>query len=217
LLQSLGASTLLGYRLARRHVLGLDLAGAINRLGEEDPRDTAFLRGGATWSHELAPRTSLRTAAGLVVTRELDGAGDASQDPVLPWLEGTLELGNDAPRPSIQLALAVEGGRTEDSFPIKPLTLNDDPRIAEFFFTYGLALARTNQCGKALPISQTLQTKFPSDDIVMEAANSIVQICQENLDNPATETPVATEAATALPEATDTPEATSTPESTTTP
>jgi tetratricopeptide (TPR) repeat protein len=116
-----------------------------------------------------------------------------------------------------QLALAVEGGKTDDGFPIKPVALNDDPRVAEYFFTYGLALARTNQCGKALPISQTLQSKFPSDDIVMEAANSIIQICQENLDNPPTDTPIATGEATAVPEATDTPEATSTPEGTVTP
>jgi len=53
-----------------------------------------------------------------------------------------------------------------------------------------LALARTNQCGQALPIAQTLQTTFPSDDIVLEAATAINQICQENLDNPAIDTPV---------------------------
>ncbi len=116
-----------------------------------------------------------------------------------------------------QLSLAVNGGKTEDGFPIKPMALNDDPRIGEFYFTYGLALARTNQCGQALPIAQTLQTKFPEDDIVLEAASSIIQICQENLDNPAVDTAVPTGEATTLPEATATPEATSTPEVTATP
>jgi tetratricopeptide (TPR) repeat protein len=116
-----------------------------------------------------------------------------------------------------QLSLAINGGTTENGFPIKPLALNDDPRIGEFYFTYGLALARTNDCGKALPISQTLQSKFPEDDIVLEAATSIIQICQENLDNPAVDTLVPTDESTALPEATATPEATSTPEVTATP
>ena len=116
-----------------------------------------------------------------------------------------------------QLSLAVNGGKTETGFPIQPLALNDDPRIAEFYFTYGLALARTNDCGKALPISQTLQSKFPEDEIVMEAANSILQICQENLDNPAVDIPTAPEDGTSLPEVTDTPEALNTPEVTTTP
>lgn len=92
-----------------------------------------------------------------------------------------------------QLSLAVNGGRTDDGFPIQGLTLSDDPRVSEYYFTYGLALARTNQCGKALPIAQTLQTKFPTNDIVLEAANAIIEICQENLDNPAVDTPVPTE------------------------
>jgi tetratricopeptide (TPR) repeat protein len=109
-----------------------------------------------------------------------------------------------------QLSLAVKGGRTEDGFPVQPIALNDDPRIAEFYFTYGLGLARTNQCGEALPIAQTLQSKFPADEIVLEAANAIIQICQENLENPpVVDTPIVTEESTvtpSLPDATDTPE-----------
>ena len=89
-----------------------------------------------------------------------------------------------------QLSLAVKGGKTDDGLPITGLPLTNDPRIAEYYYTYGLALARTNQCGQALPIAQTLQTTFPSDDIVLEAATAINQICQENLDNPAIDTPV---------------------------
>ena len=111
-----------------------------------------------------------------------------------------------------QLSLAVNGGKTEDGFPIQGLALNDDPRIGEFYFTYGLALARTNQCGQALPIAQTLQTKFPEDEIVLEAATAIIGICQENLENPAVDTPVATEAGTSILEVTDTAGATDAPE-----
>lgn len=95
-----------------------------------------------------------------------------------------------------ELGLAVNGGATEDGFPIQKMELTTDPRVAEFYFTYGLALARTNQCGQALPLAQTLQTKFPSDDIVIEAANAIITVCQENLDNPAVDTPVPTEEST---------------------
>jgi tetratricopeptide (TPR) repeat protein len=92
-----------------------------------------------------------------------------------------------------ELGLAVNGGTTEEGFPIQGMELTTDPRVAEFFFTYGLALARTDQCGQALPLAQTLQTKFPADDIVLEAANAIITICQENLDNPAVDTPVPSE------------------------
>lgn len=103
-----------------------------------------------------------------------------------------------------ELGLAVNGGTSEDGFPIQAMELTTDPRVSEYYFTYGLALARTNQCGQALPLAQTLQTKFPADDIVLEAANAIITICQENLDNPAVDTPVPTEEGTpgATPEAT---------------
>jgi hypothetical protein len=95
-----------------------------------------------------------------------------------------------------QLSLAIDGGKTDDGLPIKGLPLSEDPRISEYYFTYGLALARTNQCGKALPIAQTLQGKFQSDELIMDAANTIIEVCQENLDNPAVDTPVPTGDAT---------------------
>lgn len=101
-----------------------------------------------------------------------------------------------------QLSLAVDGGVTEDGFPIKGLPLSNDPRIAEYYFTYGLALARTNQCGQALQIAQALQATVPADENATFAASEIIRICQENLDNPAVDTPVVTPAAGTAVEAT---------------
>ncbi len=49
--------------------------------------------------------------------------------------------------------------------------------------------------------------------VILEAANSIIQICQENLDNPVTPTLESTD----QPQATDTPEPSATPEVTSTP
>jgi len=106
-----------------------------------------------------------------------------------------------------QLDLAVNGGRSEGGLPIQGLDLNDSPRVSEVYFTYGLAMARTNQCGQALPISQTLQSRFPEDDIVLEAADAIIQICEENLANPPeVDTPLAEAESTTTPEITATPE-----------
>jgi len=121
-----------------------------------------------------------------------------------------------------QLELAVNGGRSEDGLPIIGIPLTKDPRIAEYHFTYGMALARADQCGQALQVAQTLQTEFPlienvsdADQIVIDAANRIIEICQENLDNPAVDTPTPAgedaEDNTATPEATATPEGTATP------
>jgi tetratricopeptide (TPR) repeat protein len=105
-----------------------------------------------------------------------------------------------------QLSLAVNGGRTENGLPIQGMPLTNEIRVAEFYYTYGLALARTNKCGDALPIVQSLQTNIPTDENAMAAADEIIKVCEENLNNPAVDTPVpATEESPAAPEATATP------------
>jgi hypothetical protein len=104
-----------------------------------------------------------------------------------------------------QLSLAVNGGRTEDGFPIQGLPLSNDLRVAEYYYTYGLALARTNQCGSALPIAQSLQANLSEDENASAAAVEIIRVCQENLDNPAVDTPLPTEEITSTPEVTATP------------
>lgn len=95
-----------------------------------------------------------------------------------------------------QLRLATEGGQTEDGFPIKGLPLTNVQRVVEYYYTYGLALARTNQCGKALQVVQDIQTNVHMDDNAMinvnGATDKIIEICQENLNNPAVDTPTST-------------------------
>ena len=106
-----------------------------------------------------------------------------------------------------ELGLAVFGGTTEDGVKIANIPLTDDGRSSEYYFTLGLALARTDQCGEALQLVQELQTKVPTDDIAMDAANKTIEICQENLNNPAVDTPTPTlpvETPTNLPD-TETP------------
>jgi hypothetical protein len=66
----------------------------------------------------------------------------------------------------------------------------DSPRIAEYYFTYGLALARTNQCGEALQIAQLIISRVPADELSVENANAIISRCEANLSTPpATGTP----------------------------
>ena len=111
-----------------------------------------------------------------------------------------------------QLSLAVNGGQTEDGFPIKGVPLSNNARVAEYYSTYGLALARTNECGKALQIAQSLQSALPTDENASFSAAEIIRICEEALANPPVDTPVtdATEEATAEP-ATETPAPEETP------
>lgn len=88
-----------------------------------------------------------------------------------------------------QLSLVVNGGRTEEGAEITPISLSDSPLVVEYYFTYGLALARTYQCGEALQIAQKIQTVVAEDDeTALFAASEIIRICEENLENPPAET-----------------------------
>jgi len=95
----------------------------------------------------------------------------------LLWNESVQELG-----------LAIFGGATKDGVKVKGIPLTNSSLVSEFYFTFGLALAHTNQCGEGLKIVQELQSKVPTDEIAMDAANKTIEICQENLNNPPTST-----------------------------
>ena len=80
-----------------------------------------------------------------------------------------------------QLGYTIYGGKTEDGVEITGIPLVNDPRVAEYYYTYGLALARTNQCGEAIQLAQTIQTRVPSDENAVFAASEIIRICSENI------------------------------------
>ena len=83
-----------------------------------------------------------------------------------------------------ELGLAIYGGRTKDGAEVAAIPLTNSQRVSEFYFTLGLALARTYQCGQALQIAQDVQSRGSEDDITLEATNRIIEICQEKLNNP---------------------------------
>jgi tetratricopeptide (TPR) repeat protein len=139
---------------------------------------------------------------------------DRATDPNLRGNYGVMLFRNFLYQQALeQLSLVVKGGKTEDGLPIIGLSLAAGGRVVEYYYTYGLALARTNQCGEALKISQQIQTAVPTDENAVFAAEEMVRICQENLENPVVDTPSPTAVEeTAVPETeTATPEATSTP------
>jgi tetratricopeptide (TPR) repeat protein len=81
-----------------------------------------------------------------------------------------------------QLAFVVKGGLASDGSQLESLNLAPNfPRIAEYYFTYGLALSRLNQCGEALQIADLIISRIPSDELAVENANAIVSRCQQNL------------------------------------
>jgi tetratricopeptide (TPR) repeat protein len=107
-----------------------------------------------------------------------------------------------------ELGYVVNGGTTEDGTKIEPIQLvPNDSRTAEYYSTYGLALARLNECGKALQTARTILERIPADETAVQNANAIIDRCQQNLnstpepDTTQTETPSApTEAPTEVGE-----------------
>jgi tetratricopeptide (TPR) repeat protein len=104
----------------------------------------------------------------------------APTDPYMYGNLGTMYYKNhqyeDAVKP---LKIAVAGGIAESGEEVKGLPL-DYGRIAEFYFTYGLTLAKIGQCGDALPISQTLSQGVKNDEVSVFNAQEIINICSGN-------------------------------------
>lgn len=121
------------------------------------------------------------------------------EDPTLRANLGVMYYRNFMYEEAVQeLGLAIYGGTTKEGVDVKAIPLSNSPRVSEFYFTFGLALARTYQCGQALQIAQDLQSRGSEDEITQDATNRIIEICQENLNNPpeATPTLILTEAVT---------------------
>lgn len=80
-----------------------------------------------------------------------------------------------------ELSLVVNGGTAPEGEPIKALQLvPDNYRLAEFYFTYALALANINQCGEALKVAQTISDRVPGDETSVTNAAKVVSICRAN-------------------------------------
>ncbi|HEY2981060.1 MAG TPA: tetratricopeptide repeat protein [Anaerolineales bacterium] len=103
-----------------------------------------------------------------------------------------------------ELTLVANGGLTAEGQRVEAINLIPDTRIAEYYFTYGLALARLNRCGEALKIAQMLQERVPSDEIAVTNADEINNICRRNLNQTATPSLTAPEGET-TPAGTPTP------------
>jgi tetratricopeptide (TPR) repeat protein len=85
------------------------------------------------------------------------------------------------PEAAQQLGYTIYGGVTEDGAEITGIPLVNDVFVAEYYYTYGLALARINQCGEAIQLAQTIQSRLPANDVALAKADEIIQICTENL------------------------------------
>jgi len=87
------------------------------------------------------------------------------------------------------LKLSVRGGVTPEGVKVEGLPL-DYGRVAEYYYTYGLGLARLGECGEALQIAQLVQEGVPTDETAIYNAQEMINICSELANSPATATPL---------------------------
>lgn len=145
--------------------------------------------------------------------------------PIDPYMWGNLgsmyyrnHQYSDAVKP---LTLAVRGGKTDDGQDVQGLPL-DYGRIAEYYYFYGLTLAKKGLCTDALPISQALLEGVKDDQVSVDNAAEIVTICEDvasgKLQPDGSTTPEAgADGGTAQPEQPASTEKAPAPEGTTTP
>jgi tetratricopeptide (TPR) repeat protein len=139
--------------------------------------------------------------APLEISRTYSTVGDFSQavqyadqavkaDPTNPKWHGNLGVmyykNNQMDQAIEQLGLAIRGGSMADGSVVEGLPL-DYGSVAEYYAIYGLALAKSDQCGQAVPIFQAIRSGVPDDEINVYNAEQGLIICQENLEATTTE------------------------------
>ena len=79
-----------------------------------------------------------------------------------------------------ELSLVVRGGRADSGEQVDPLPLDPaDQLVVEFYYTYGLSLAKADQCSQAVPISEVLIRGVPDNEFAIVNAQEILVICGE--------------------------------------
>jgi tetratricopeptide (TPR) repeat protein len=118
-------------------------------------------------------------------------------DPSNPRLRGNLGVmyyrNQEYDKAITELALVVHGGVAEDGAVVEGLPL-DYSTVAQYYWFYGFALAKSNRCTEAVPVFQALLIGVPDYELAVENAAAGIQLCQESLGTPSPE-----------PEATPTP------------
>ncbi|MGD0807695.1 MAG: tetratricopeptide repeat protein, partial [Anaerolineales bacterium] len=102
----------------------------------------------------------------------------APLDPTYRGLLGEMYYFNsDYDKAVNELTLAIRGGRV-DPGPIQGLPLQAG-RVAEYYYVYGLALAKVGRCSEAVPIFHLLQQQVPDDATVMANVTDGLILCKE--------------------------------------
>jgi tetratricopeptide (TPR) repeat protein len=109
-------------------------------------------------------------------------ANAVEKDPSSPYLHGDLGRmyykNNEFDKAVRSFTLAIQGGTAESGAAVKGLPLDPaDRKAVEFYYTYGLALAKLGECQPATQIFEALLRGVPADEIAVANATEGLVIC----------------------------------------
>ena len=163
------------YRTLQQYDLAVEEFNRANALNPKDPLPDTYISRTYATIGEYAKAIQFAEQA----------IKDTPADPFLYGNLGVMYYRNREYNNAIDaLRISVQGGTTEDSEPIEGLPL-DYGRVAEYYYTFGLALSRMGLCGEALQISQMLMQGVQNDEISVFNAQEIINICEEYSQDPA--------------------------------
>jgi tetratricopeptide (TPR) repeat protein len=196
--QALGAYELamqFNPNLPRLHI---DIGNMLRALGDVDGARASYLNAVALAPNSTEPLTLL--AQLYAGTGEFGKASQYAKNAVdlIPSdarLRGNLGRmyyhNNVLDEAIIQLELAIRGGTAEEGLWVEGLLLDPgDPRVIEFYYTYGLALAKQGRCEEGVPIFEALLRGVPEDEIAVFNAQEGLILCGQLEPTPTLDTTI---------------------------
>lgn len=176
--------------------LHLDIGNMLRAVGDYDGARESYLHAVALSPTSTEPLTYL-----VQLYAGIGEYGVASQyarnavelDPANPRLRGNLGRmyyhNGVLDEAIVQFNLAIRGGQSDEGEWVEGLPLNrDDFRIVEFYYTYGLALAKRSSCEEAIQIFEAILQTVPEDEVAVFNALEGLILCGE-LERPPTPEP----------------------------
>jgi tetratricopeptide (TPR) repeat protein len=157
------------YRFLQQYDKAIDQFNRANALNPSDPLPDTYISRTYATVGEYAKAIQFAQQA----------VKESPQDPLMQGNLGEMYYRNKQYQDAlVPLRLSVRGGTLDDGQEVKGLPL-DYGRVAEYYYTYGLALAHTSNCGEALQLSQLIQQGVPKDDVAVFNAQEMIKICQQ--------------------------------------
>jgi tetratricopeptide (TPR) repeat protein len=181
-LEAYQAAMLINPNLPRLHI---DIGNMQRALGDTEGARDSYLN-----AVSLAPTSTEPLTLLVQLYAGIGEFGRASQyaknavdlDPTDARLRGNLGRmyyhNNALEEAIVQLELAIRGGPTEDGVWVEGFPLNPaDERVIEFYYTYGLALAKMGRCEEAVRIFEALLRGVPENEVALYNAQEGLILC----------------------------------------